>query len=105
MKVLHLFKSCLNSALGTQYLQEKWIGDQSLVTILQDDYGLDFVDNRYMNKYLPDIYLNAYKCYHIRINRIKNKNIKKDKCNFLLLFKTFKLSEIFIDKTTMARGL
>ena len=72
MKVLHLFKSCLNSALSRQYLQEKWIGDQSLVTILQDDYGLDFVNKRYINRYLPDIFLNDYKCYHVRINGIKN---------------------------------
>ena len=65
MKILYLFKSCLNSALGRQYLQEKWTGDQSLVIILQEDYGLEFVDARYINKYLLSIYLNDYKCYHI----------------------------------------
>ena len=30
-----------------------------------------------MNKNLPAIYLNAYKCYHLRINGIKNNNFKK----------------------------
>ena len=76
MKLLYLFKSCLTSALSRQCLQEKWICDQSLVTILQDDYGLNFVNKRYINKYLPGIYLNEYKCYHLRINGIKNNNKK-----------------------------
>ena len=58
MKVLHLFKSCFNSALSRQYLQEKWIGNQSLITILQDDYGLDFVKKDILiNIYVPGIYL------------------------------------------------
>ena len=72
MKVLHLFKSCLNSALSRQYLQEKWIGDQSLVTILQTNYNLEFVNKAYINRYLPNIYLEKFKCYHVRINGIKN---------------------------------
>ena len=76
MKILRLFKSCLNSALSRQYLQDKRIGDQSLVTILQDDFGPEFVNKRYINKYLPGVYLNEYKCYHVRINGIKN-NKKK----------------------------
>ena len=53
-------------------MQEKWIGDQSLVTILQDDYGLKFVDKRYINKYLPNIYLSTFNCTHVRINALKN---------------------------------
>ena len=76
MKVLHLFKSCPNSALSRQYLQEKWIGDQSLITILQDDYGLDFENKRHINHYIPGIYMNEYKCYHVRINGIKNNHKK-----------------------------
>ena len=47
MGVLPLFKSCLISALDNRnYLQEKWIGDHSLATILQEDYGIKFANKR-----------------------------------------------------------
>ena len=72
MRSLSLFKSCLISALDRIYLQEKWISDQSLVTILQDDYRLDFSNKRYINKYLPTIYLNTYNCTHVQINALKS---------------------------------
>ena len=71
MTSLSLFKSCLISSLDRIYLQEKRIGDQSLVTILQDNFGLDFANKRYINKYLPDIYLSKYNCTHVRINALK----------------------------------
>ena len=77
MALLSLFRSSLSSALERQYLTEKWIGDQSLVTILQQHYGLDFANKRYINKYLPNVYLDHYNCYHVRINGIKDNNNKK----------------------------
>lgn len=76
MTSLSLLKSCLISSLDRIYLQEKWISDQSLVTILQGDFGLDFVNKWYINKYLPDIYLNKYNCTHDRINALKNEEKK-----------------------------
>ena len=72
MKLLPLFRASLSSALERQYLNEKWIGDQSLVTILQTNYDLKFVNKAYINRYLPNIYLDKFKCYHVRINGIKN---------------------------------
>ena len=71
MTSISLFKFCLISSLDRIYLQEKWIGDQSLVTILQDNFGLNFANKRFINKYLPDIYLNKYNCTHVRINALK----------------------------------
>ena len=67
-----LFKSCVISALNRSYMLDKWIGDKSLVTILQNDYNLDFINKRYINRYLPNLSLNEHKCYHIRINNIIN---------------------------------
>ena len=68
MKHLPLFRSSLSSALERQYLHEKWIGDQSLGIILQKNYGLKFATKGYINRYLPNTYLDNYNCYHVRIN-------------------------------------
>ena len=51
---------------------ENWIGDKSIVTILQNDHNLDFVNERYINRHLPNISLNNYKYYNVRINKIIN---------------------------------
>ena len=76
MQLLPLFRSSLSSALERQYLNKKWIGDQSLVTILQRNYGLEFVTKAYINKYLPNTYLDKYNCYHVRINGIRTEGKK-----------------------------
>ena len=65
-------------------MQEKWIGDQSLVTILQDDYGLKFVDKRSINKYLPIIYLSTINCTNVRINALKR--IQKKLINVMFYY-------------------
>ena len=89
MALLPLFRSSLSSALKRQYLSGKWIGDQSLVTILQENYGLDFVTKAYINKYLPNIYLDDYNCYHVQINGIKD---TKKKVN--VYFHHFSISKL-----------
>ena len=71
MKFLPLFTSSLSSALERLYLNKKWIGDQSLVTILQRNYGLKYATKANIDKYLPNTYLEKYNCYHVRINGIK----------------------------------
>ena len=88
MTLLPLLRSSLSSALERQYLTEKWIGDQSLVTILQKHYNLEFVAKSYINKYLPNIYLNNYNCYHIRINGIKDNRKKKINAYFYYFSKS-----------------
>ena len=72
MKLLPIFKSCLISALDRQYLPNQLIGDQSLATILKDNYSLHFVNKNYINRILLNIFLSIYKCHHVRINGIKN---------------------------------
>ena len=84
MRSLSLFKSCLISAINRIYLQEKWIGDQSLITNLQDDYGLKFVDKRSINKYLPIIYLSTINCTNVRINALKR--IQKKLINVMFYY-------------------
>ena len=76
MGLLDLFKSCIISALNRSYLLDKWIGDESLVTILQIDYSLEFVNKRYINRYLPDLYIKEIKSYNIRINALKKSDNK-----------------------------
>ena len=88
MTSLSLLKSCLISSLDRIYLQEKWISDQSLVTILQGDFGLDFVNKWYINKYLPDIYLNKYNCTHVQINALKNAEKKSINVRFYYFSKS-----------------
>ena len=90
MKLLPLFRSSISSALERQYLNEKWIGDQSLLTILQKNYGLKFATKGYINKYLPNIHLDKFKCYHVRIYAIKNEENKVINATFYHFSKTDK---------------
>ena len=76
MGLLDLYKSCIISALNRSYLLDKWIGDESLVTILQTDYNLEFVNKRYINRYLPNLHIRDIKSYNIRINAIKKNDNK-----------------------------
>ena len=86
MKHQDLFKSCIISALNRSYMLDKWIGDESIVTILQKEYNLeDFVNKRYLNRYLPNLSINHFKCYNVRINNI----IKNDKSRTNVMFYHF----------------
>ena len=41
---LDRFKTSINSTLDRKYLLEKWIGDDSLVAIIKENYALDFIN-------------------------------------------------------------
>ncbi len=77
-----LFKSSIISALNKSYLLDRWIGDELLVIILQDNYNLgDFLNKRYLNRYLPNLSLNNYKYYNtlqLPQNSNKRKAVLKD---------------------------
>jgi len=73
MGKIDIFKTSIISALDRKYLLEKWIGDDSLVTIFKENYALDFATKRYINRYLPNLCLKDYKCYNVRIHGIKNR--------------------------------
>ena len=73
MNCSHLFRCCFISALERNYFVEKWIGDHILVTIFQNDYNLEFVDKRYINKYLPQLLFEGINIhYEIKRNIMKN---------------------------------
>ena len=76
MRYLDQLKSYLNSALDRKYFLDKWIGDNSLVTLLKQNYELDFLNKSYLNRYIQIVYLQDYKFYHYTFHRLKNdKNI------------------------------
>ena len=68
MRKLDLFKSTLISALDRSYFLDSWINDDSLVTILNVNYDLDFI-----NKYILVVYL-EFKCFDYFIHKLKNRN-------------------------------
>ncbi len=84
MECQDLFKSSIISACSNRsYLQEKWIGDKLLVTILQNNHHLgEFVNKRFLIRYLPNLSLNYHKCCNVRINNI----IKTDKTRTNVIF-------------------
>ena len=45
MRYRDLRKSSLNSALDRNYFLNRWVGDYSLVKLLQQNYNLDFLRN------------------------------------------------------------
>ena len=72
MRYLDMFKSSLNSALDRKYFLDRWISVDSLVTLLQQNYDLDFLNKRYVNKYILTLFLKDYKVYKHSILRLKN---------------------------------
>ena len=43
MRNLDHFRSCLDSALDRRYFVDKWIRDQSLASIFEQNYDMDFM--------------------------------------------------------------
>jgi len=73
MNYTHLFRCCFVSVLRRNYFTEKWIGDQTLVTILKHDYNLEFVSKGCINKYLPHLLFEGIHIhYEIKRNMIGN---------------------------------
>ncbi len=48
---------------------EKWVGDNSLVTIFKDYYTLDFASKKCIDRYLPKLYQQYYNCSNVRIHQ------------------------------------
>ena len=82
MGKLYLFRSCLNSALDRKYFVDRWISDQSLVTLLKRHCYLDFISKGYFNRYIHSVYLTDYQFYHKIIHKIKNEENKPTKTTF-----------------------
>ena len=71
MRYLDQLKCCLNSALDRKYFLDKWINNDSLVTLLKQNYKVDFLNKSYLNKYIQIVYLQDYKFYHYTFHRRK----------------------------------
>ena len=82
MVLQDVFKSCLIDALNRKYFIERWIGDNTIVNILNCEFGLDFVTKRYINRYLPNIYLKEYKTHTIVTKNILNNKNERNKAVF-----------------------
>jgi len=73
MNYAHLFRCCFISALERNYFTERWIGDQTLVTIFKNDHNLEFVSKRYINKHIPYLLFEGiYIHYERKRNMIDN---------------------------------
>ena len=76
MRYLDQLKCCLNSAPDRKYFLDKWISDNSLVTLLKRNYKLDFLNKSYLKKNIKRVYLQDYRFYHYTFYHLKNdKNI------------------------------
>ena len=78
---LALFRSCLNSALDRKYFVDRWISDQSLVTLLNTICYLE-ISKSYLNRYIHSVYLTDYQFYDKVIHKIKNEENKPSKTIF-----------------------
>ena len=73
MNYAHIFRCYFISALERNYFTERWIGDQTLVTILKNDHNLEFVSKRYINKHIPYLLFEGiYIHYERKRNMIDN---------------------------------
>ena len=72
MRKIDQLQSCLNSALDRKYFLRRWICDDSLVTILKNNYEINFLTKSYLNKYIQIVFLRDYKRYDYSFHRLKN---------------------------------
>ena len=98
MRNIDHFRSCLNSALDRRYFVDKWIGDQSLVSILEQNYDMDFMSKKYFNKYIDVVYLKEYNFYSKVIHKIKNSKNELTRATFYYFTKTSSIPTYFSTK-------
>ena len=72
MRKIDQLQSCLNSALDRKYFLSHWICDDSLITILKNNYKINFQNKRYFNKFIQVIYLQDYKRNDYSFHCLKN---------------------------------
>ena len=84
--------------LDRSYFLDLWISDESLVTILNNNYDLDCINKYYVNKYIHVVYL-EYKRFDYFIHDLKNGNhIIINKTSFYYLTKTSSAPNYFSTK-------
>ena len=58
MRKLDQLRSALFLLVKIDYFLDRWIGDESLVSILQNQYNLHDISKYYVNRYITNIGLN-----------------------------------------------
>ena len=74
MRYLDMFKSSLNSVFDRKYFLDQWISVDSLVSLLKNNFELQFLNKSYIHKYIHLIFLDKYKVYNYSILLLKNQN-------------------------------
>ena len=73
MKVIAILRRCLKLLLERSYYLEKWIGDKSLLSILQSKFDLNEIDKGNLNRCLPStkfqkIIIHTHKEHNLKYN-------------------------------------
>ena len=98
-RCLDLFKSSLISALDRNYFLDRWISDNSMVTIIKNNYNLEFINKSYINKYIQITYLQEYHRFDYFIHKLKNEeNIIINKTSFYYFSKKSESPRYFSTK-------
>ena len=98
-RLLDLFKSSLLSALDRKYFVDRWISDNSMVTILKNNYNLQFISKSYINKYIQITYLQEYHRFDYFIHKLKDEeNVIINKTSFYYFSKSSTTPRYFSTK-------
>ena len=80
-KVLDFLRKHVGLMLRRIYYTNRWIGDETLVSILQQDYYIK-LEKRHLNRYIPNIYLNGIHQHQHIENWIEHDGKKVRKATF-----------------------
>lgn len=75
MKNKEDLKWCLSIMLKRQFYIDRWIGDETILSILHETFNLCHINKSYLNKYLKDIVFDKMNCFRHSEERINYKNI------------------------------
>ena len=79
MSKLSQLRSSLFSLIKRNYYLEKWIGDDSLLSILQSQYGQKDLTKSYLNKYISHIGLDTINIFNHKEDNLlyQNQNVRR----------------------------
>ena len=79
MKDINVLQRHIQFILDRPFYLDKWIGDLTFLSILRTDFNLQDMNKWFINRYLPQIFIEGIKCHqHIEF-RLKQdkKTVKK----------------------------
>ena len=81
MGKLHDLRSSLSMLVKRSYFLDRWISDNSLLSILQNNYNLHNINKYYLDRYIVNVGLNS-----INIYRHKEDNLTNNRRTFFYLY-------------------